>query len=496
MKKILFLILMAFSAHMMAQDTFMLGNQNGREWVSKFLGFHNEVLVGVKVKQNTNRNKMFEVLFFDQQLNMIGNKEFSFPSLDADRMELVNVEMLKDEIIVFYECELRPLNEMKLVSTVYDFQGNQKVEFQVVDQVPMNKKYKGAYFNLGYSMEEEKMFSYVNHSQWTDSLFLTYTVFNHLNDKLNIDSTIVLTKHKRPVEILESILDKKGNIHFLCAKSSSSSVASNYLDRKYFILSYYKEGKKFQEHQLNLGSFWISEASIFITQDSVLNFTGFYSSNRKRVYNGVFQLKMNVNNGGLIYAKYNNFSSEIIEHLGNKNSRQRGLQDYYLQEVLFDSLGGAYLIAENQYVEVSSYMDPTSRVISYDYYYNYGNALIFYLSPEGILMSSEVLEKKQQTINDDGRYSSFISYLDAKGQLNFVYNDHPSNKTDYVQPMDDPKKAVVAHVKYDANNIPFKTILDFEKRDVYLKPQSYIQNNGSLYLLFQEDKDLVLGRLD
>lgn len=496
MNKLLLFVLCTCWSVFYAQSDLSLGTKNGREWVSKFLGLHDSKIVGVKVRQNTNRSQKFELLFFDDALNLSKKVEIKFPELDADRIELVNVELIADELVVFYECELRPLNEMKLISVSYGFDGAEKAEFQVVDHAQINKKNKGVYFNLGQSEQKDKMFSYVNHSQWTDSLFLTYTIFNHQRDKLNVDSTMSLTKHKRPVEIMESILDGKGNIHFLCAKGSSASVASNYLDKKYFILSYYSDKKRFQEHQLNLGSYWISDASIFITQDSILSFSGFYSGNRKRLYNGIFQLKMNVNDGSLVYAKFNKFDQMMLGEWGGDEKNKRGLQDFYLEKVLHDSVGGAYLMSEKQYIEVSSYMDPTSRVISYDYYYNFGKVLIFYLSPEGVLMNVSQLDKKQQTINDDGRYSSFVAYLNSDKELNLVYNDHPKNKEAYQQPMDDPKKAVVRKVKFDHNFLDSKEELKVGERQFYLKPQSFYEENGQIYLLFEEDRELVLGRLD
>lgn len=133
---------------------------------------------------------------------------------------------------------------------------------------------------------------------------------------------------------------------------------------------------------------------------------------------------------GKRYLRYQPFSRDLIKRVFGQNTMKKGLANFKLRYVIPRSDGGAMVFMESYERDRRVYHDQsyfgTINERSRQYHY-YEEVLIAAVDPSGHIQWSKVHRKKQTTVNDDGRFSSY-SHMVMKKRLLFLYNSI-SNRT-------------------------------------------------------------------
>ena len=151
--------------------------------------------------------------------------------------------------------------------------------------------------------------------------------------------------------------------------------------------------------------------------------TGLYQTSGGNTYHGVAQLKENQANSA-ITVSYQGFSQELVRRVFGQNTMKRGLRNFHLRSLIPRSDGGTIVFLESYQNDQKVYHDRgyfgTVNKTKREYHY-YEEVVVMAVNPEGRTQWSKVHRKKQTTVNDDGRFSSF-SHMIQKKRLIFLYN--------------------------------------------------------------------------
>jgi hypothetical protein len=156
--------------------------------------------------------------------------------------------------------------------------------------------------------------------------------------------------------------------------------------------------------------------------------TGLYQKSDGNTYHGLAQLKGN-QTGSEITVSYQGFSQDLVRRVFGQNTMKRGLKHFQLRGLIPRSDGGTIVFLESYQNDQKVYHDRgyfgTVNKTKREYHY-YEEVVVMAVNPEGRTQWSEVHRKKQTTVNDEGRFSSF-SHMIQKRRLIFLYNSIKSD---------------------------------------------------------------------
>jgi len=99
------------------------------------------------------------------------------------------------------------------------------------------------------------------------------------------------------------------------------------------------------------------------------------------------------------------------------------LFNYYIDRLLLRKDGGAAVIAES-YVESSrTFWDYYTQTMITHTYYRYGNIIAASFNPEGGMLWNNVIQKEQNSMDDDGYQSSYCSLITG-GRFYAIFNKY------------------------------------------------------------------------
>lgn len=94
-----------------------------------------------------------------------------------------------------------------------------------------------------------------------------------------------------------------------------------------------------------------------------------------------------------------------------KDGRSKELVNYTIDRLIVRRDGGVAILAESFNRAERSYWDYYMQTYVYHYYYHYGNVMILSINPSGDILWNNVVSKDQNSIDDAGYSSSYISSI-------------------------------------------------------------------------------------
>lgn len=123
------------------------------------------------------------------------------------------------------------------------------------------------------------------------------------------------------------------------------------------------------------------------------------------------------------------FPQQLVRQVFGQNTIKQGLANFQLRSLIPRSDGGAVVFLEAYERDKKVYHDRgyfgTVNETVREYHY-YEEVAVTALNPKGKIQWSKVHRKKQTTVNDEGRFSSF-SHMIQKKRLIFLYNSINGN---------------------------------------------------------------------
>ena len=217
--------------------------------------------------------------------------------------------------------------------------------------------------------------------------------------------------------------------------------APNY---KYIMLAYTLNGSEFNKYPISLKHQFITDLTFRPSNDGHLVFCGFYSDKGTYSIKGTYFFKINpqtkeISNQNLKKLDFDfrteytsNRKKEKLEKEENSGDTKKApeLYQFALDELILRNDGGALLVAEQFYIEEQRYYDynyySRSGRYRYTYIYHYNDIIIVNIGPNGEIEWASRIPKRQETVNDGGRFSSYAMSI-VRDKIYFVYNENGKN---------------------------------------------------------------------
>ncbi len=278
---------------------------------------------------------------------------------------------------------------------------------------------------------------------------------------------------KKNFSVEDYQVDNKGNVYLL---GIIYTEGSNRLERRgkatyqYDIVAYMKdETIDVQEYKILLKDKFVTDLTFRIADDGDIVCAGFYSEKDAKGMKGSCFFKINPRTKDMTSISTREFDFNFVTaNLSDRSKMQAKaaidrddkerapeLFDYSLDKLIMRSDGGVILIAEQYFVEermlnnnmygynpyglynswnspyYSSWYDPYGYRSNRnnrrsDYYFNYNDIIVVNIQPDGEIAWTTRVPKRQVSVNDGGKYSSYAMSIVAD-KLYFAYNENPKN---------------------------------------------------------------------
>ncbi|MFM8659526.1 MAG: hypothetical protein ACKOCQ_06305, partial [Candidatus Nitrosotenuis sp.] len=196
----------------------------------------------------------------------------------------------------------------------------------------------------------------------------------------------------------------------------------------------------------------------------------------------------------MMLSEHNASEQMRIERRLERKNEVPQLSQYEVRDI-FTLSDGSYVGSIEKYDVYTSvsYNNQTGQRSTYTYYY-YNDIIAFFIDTNGQLRWEQRIPKRQYSINDNGPYSSYASFLSDQ-RICFIFNDSQSNYDEngqFVQNADEVQtfslsknRNVGAYVTIDLKTGQQTRQIGHERKDenILLVPKAftYDRKNKGLY---------------
>ena len=310
-----------------------------------------------------------------------------------------------------------------------------------VGEIDSRDKYREGAFGVTFSRDSSRMLIYseLPNRKSEPERFALQVFDNQFNELWKKDITLPYGDESFAIE--EYRVDDKGNIFMLGViyQDRSRVRRQGKPTYQYVVLAYLQDGTETQEYRIDPKDKFITDLTFRIANDGNLICSGFYSERGNYSIKGTYYLRMDPHTKEILQATIAPFDFDFLTEYLTENQRERArsaeergdadkapeLYQYKLDELILRSDGGAVLMAEQFFVRerIYRYWDGTVR---YDYFYYYNDIIVVNIRPDGTIEWSARIPKRQETLNDEGIYSSY-ALATVRDRFYFIYNDNVRN---------------------------------------------------------------------
>lgn len=433
------------------------------------------------------------------KISSIEIKKFNISDLNLDTTNKIILNAYKNDFPTFFDIKLihntyyifatlfhRLNNDHKLILYQFNLDGTQKKSpIEISSKKVENHRVIGEYEFKKSEVTNTFFITYQNLLNKTYSKGLGVTLVNIENkEKVSVFDTLITSNYiNKNINILEAIYSKDSTFHILTNTNTSKTTNSySNLNHKYTFFSYYLNDKMLKEYPIDIGSNWINSATFILNNNQDPVISGFYSNSRRYAFVGSFYISLNNQKRKIIDVNMKELHDDLFTDK-QKQTNKKELKEIYFEKMYQDS-SGYYSICQESYIDVNSYVDPQTRVVTYDYYYYYLDIIIVKFDLNGNYIYEKRFPKNQITINDEGIYSSYLSIM-KDHKIYFIYNDHVDNfENRNEKSMSQPKSAHAVIEEFNTESSNFKEIVINNKQEKrIIIPSSY-------YIL--PNKDIII----
>ncbi len=226
------------------------------------------------------------------------------------------------------------------------------------------------------------------------------------------------------IEFNDVVLSDNGELAVLAKlrEKDPSNEKKKIINFKLFLLS--KGENQFKDYKVNDGTHPMSEASLAVDRvNGKIVVTGFYADKSSFSGAGILFSYLDIANPIALTQHTIAINGDArLKLMGDRNSGNSvSLFNYPIQRIVLRKDGGAVIIAEAAYLSEYSYYDYFTQSFNRRVEYHYDNVVVISVTPQGEVAWSQVLRKDQASLDDEGIYASFNSFLNAD-QLILFYN--------------------------------------------------------------------------
>ena len=291
-------------------------------------------------------------------------------------------------------------------------------------------------YTKAVSFDENRVAYIIEHPGDVESKAIyTVKVFDHNYELLW--KTKYTQSYERGLSSIESVnVSDDGKVYMLTKvrkdRKESERGERNY---EYFINVVSENGLETKE-KLQLKDNFILDLELNIANNGGLMCGGFYSKEGYRS-DGVFFMQLDSKDFSVKSESLKEFEldfitdgmtkvSKAITKNRSKKGKEVGLTNVEFRNFIVKEDGGAILVGE--YVNIyTTYTTNGDGTTSSTTYYNYDDIYVISINDDGGIEWAKKIRKKQQSTNDNGRFSSFFLVVNHN-KLHFIFNDNKENE--------------------------------------------------------------------
>ncbi|MBL7791719.1 MAG: hypothetical protein JNK77_05335 [Saprospiraceae bacterium] len=312
-----------------------------------------------------------------------------------------------------------------------------------IGEVDAINRYREGAFDVSISRDSSHMLVYTQLPSKKDEpeRFSLQVFDNQFKELWN--KSVALPYGDDNFAVEEYRIDDNGNVYLLGViyQDRSRMRRQGKPTYQYTIIAYSQQGQDVQEVRVDLKDKFITDLTFRPQRDGNLVCAGFFSEKNNYSIKGTYYLRMNALTKEVLQSTTKTFDLDFLtEYMTQgaseraREAEERGDKDrapelyrYNLDELILRSDGGAVLVAEQYFVRerMYRYWDGTIR---YDYYYYYNDIIVVNVRPDGEIEWTTRIPKRQETMNDEGMYSSY-AMATVRDRFYFIYNDNMRNIT-------------------------------------------------------------------
>lgn len=438
---------MAFAQKKTEQVDILWGpeqKESGKSTLSDIIGYDETGFYALKKRFKAYGKEAFFLAHYDNE--MVKTKSEELLLRHAKKKMTYNFSIyLKNNLYIFSSQQ-----DQKLKKNILYVQRVDKKTLQLeekaqkiaeIDYAGYRKNNPGA-FSAEFSNDSSKVLIHYKlpYDKGTPEVFGLNVLDHELNQLWEKKVTLPYLEEEFNVEGYK--VSDAGDVYLLgiVFESKQKNKGKRKTNYKYHIISYLDKGKMVKEYPIEVEQHFLRELQIAINKNNDIIGAGLYSAKESFDIQGSFFLSLDGETKEIRSTNFKPFGLDfIVENLSERKARKVkqqtdagkdvGLVHYDLSEIILREDGGAILVGEQFYrstVHHSVNNDDGTVDSRTDNFYYYKDILVINMSPEGNILWTEKIPKRQKTANDKGNYSSHaLAVMDD--QLFFVFNDHPNN---------------------------------------------------------------------
>lgn len=382
---------------------------------------------------------------------------------------------------VFEEATMAPVGRLrKIMSMDVDrkrYQGGFSIHVSPDEQVVLVHQ-QLPFVKEGHERYDLKVYGTNMEPKWERSVDLPYRDDEFAVEKLRVDDdgSVMMIGNKYAEKREARALKRDGKPSYT-----------------YHLLVYRSDGTEPEDHPVEVAGKFLQDLSIAIADEGDIMCGGFYGSKGSFATSGAFFLRLDRATKRIVHSSFKEFDKEFItmymtekeEAKATKRAERKDeeleMYNFELRDIVVRTDGGAVLMGEQyRYYEVTTCTNNPNggQTCRTTYHWVYNDIIAVNIDPAGNIQWAAKVPKRQHTINDHGRASSYAMVVKEQ-DIHVIFNDTGKNlflrPGDKVEPYRPGKEALIVLATMNATGKASReALLSVEKREAITLPKSAV----------------------
>jgi hypothetical protein len=413
---------------------------------------------------------------------------------------------MKDNILMVFSSFERSSKQNTLFVQKINAKGNFEVKFTIIDKIQTESRRNTGSFRAWQSQDSTKfmVIQIPPYEKYNNEKF-GFKVYNSNLDNISNFSVSLPYKDKN-VSVSDYYLGNDGTIYMLVHVEKEKQDREKGQDLSFYsILTLKGKDGALSEYVLKLPNRDIETVALRLDDKTnkiiccglYSDITKGYSGNK---IDGLFYLKVDVNNKGSEISGFKSIDNSVLaeildvkeEKIDKKAKAASASKNFEIMDILPMKDGTTKLITEYRLltiVSVTSCDGKGNCTTTYEYHYYRKNIFVISIDKDGTILNFTDIPKYQHTVNDGGRFSSFL-LCQKDDRIYFLFNDNPLNLNVNIKSIKDVKmmsrvnKACVVSVQLNKDGSYTKQkVYDVSDKKIAMLPESGIKISEGQYII-------------
>ena len=436
--------------------------------------------------------------------------------LDKNDLSIRRILLTESEIMVFTTFYNKRENEHNLYLSTYDQAGFKALKrFERLASIPASKSSNLGAFNISASPDGAKVLVHVMPPFEKNEAEKSRMDVYDASMQLQWSQDFVLPYTDSEFRLETQRVDNDGSVLVLGVKYAEKQEKralkrQNKATYEYHMLVYKGDAPLPEDHAITVPDKFLQDMTISMGDEGDIICAGLYGNKNSFNVRGAFYLRLDRATKAIAHESYKAFEDDFItmymtekeagkaKKKADKKDEELELPEFILHDIIRRTDGGAVMVAEQYRSYTVCYTDSKGNTRC-NTHYVYNDVIVVNVDPQGDIEWATKVPKRQHSVNDNGRYSSFAVAV-KEDRIYFLFNDSGENL--FLKPGDKVKQfkltgkdALVVLATVDGQGATTREALfSPDRRDVILRPKDCVQlDNQEMFIYANRKKDYRYG---